>query len=161
MKGHNSDHKINLKVACSCGSSENMSTTLDFRWWDLHVAQGLHVYQRGVFFSLDPSLYCPCNNGSTVQVPSYVGNDYYCESGNSLPGTSCITNMLEFPEDPLWDGQQCGGVEGPCCTHPNMPWFIKTLNETTTENIELRACGTNPFCIGSGAALFLIEIYIR
>ena len=38
MKGHNSDHKINLKVACSCGSSENMSTTLDFRWWDLHVA---------------------------------------------------------------------------------------------------------------------------
>ena len=35
---------------------------------------------------------CPCNSGSTVQVPTYVGNDYYCESGNSLPGTSCITN---------------------------------------------------------------------
>ena len=39
--------------------------------------------------------------------------------------------------DPLWDGQRCGGGEAPCCTHPNMPWFIKTLSETTTEDIEL------------------------
>ena len=71
--------------------------------------------------------------------------------------------MLEFPEDPLWDGQQCGGVEAPCCTHPNMPWFIKTLNETTTEDIELRTCSSSSFCdgSGSGAALFLIEIYVR
>ena len=105
---------------------------------------------------------CPCNNGSTVQVPSYVGNDYYCESGNIF---ICFNHnvVLEFPEDPLWDGQQCGGVEAPCCTHSNMPWFIKTLNETTTEDIELRACSTSAFChgIGSGAALFLIEIYVR
>ena len=39
--------------------------------------------------------------------------------------------------DPLWDGQQCVGVEAPCCTHPNMPWFTKTLGETTTEDIQL------------------------
>ena len=78
----------------------------------------------------------------------------------TLVGFACSANMLEFSDDLLWDGQQCGGVEAPCCTHPNIPWFIKTLNETTTEVIELRACSTSSVC-GSGAALSLIEIYVR
>ena len=26
-------------------------------------------------------------------------------------------------------------------THSNMLWFLKTLSETTTEDIELRVCG--------------------
>ena len=29
----------------------------------------------------------------------------------------------------------------PAVLTPNMPWFNKTLSETTTEDIELRACG--------------------
>ena len=96
---------------------------------------------------------CPCNNGSTQSVPPFVGDDYYCESGvNTCSGGN--TN------DPLWDGQQCDGLEAPCCTHPNMPWFIKTLSETTTEDIELRACQTNEGCVGS-VPIFLIELYVR
>ena len=35
-----------------------------------------------------------------------------------------------FSNDILWDGQQCPGVEAPCCTHPNMPWFNKTLSNS-------------------------------
>ena len=81
---------------------------------------------------------CPCNSGSTGVLPPYVGSDYYCESGNSGRGCGIFHNS-----DPLWDGQQCGGLEALCCTQPNMPWFIKTLSETTTEDIELRACTTN------------------
>ena len=27
---------------------------------------------------------CPCNNGSRVTVPQYVGDDYYCESGSPM-----------------------------------------------------------------------------
>ena len=46
------------------------------------------------------------------------------------------------------------------CTHPNMPWFIKTLSETTTDKIELRACTTNQGCHGT-VPVFLIEIYVR
>ena len=61
--------------------------------------------------------------------------------------------------DPLWDGQHCGGLEAPYCTHPNMLWFIKTLSETTTEDIELRACTTNEGCTGT-VPIFLIELYI-
>ena len=29
---------------------------------------------------------CPCNSGSTAQVPPYIGNDYYCETGNNGAG---------------------------------------------------------------------------
>ena len=37
---------------------------------------------------------------------------------------------------------QCVGAEASCCTpHPKLPWFTKTLNETTTEDIEVRVCG--------------------
>ena len=79
--------------------------------------------------------WCPCNTGNTETiVPSFVSSDYYCESGI----TSGNWNSVLSPDDPLWDGQQCGGLEGPCCTNPKMPWFIKTLNETATEDIELR-----------------------
>ena len=97
---------------------------------------------------------CPCNDGSTQSVPPYVGNDYYCESGVNNICSGGNTN------DPLWDGQQCGGLEAPCCTHPNMPWFTKTFGETTIENIELRACQSNSGCPGS-VPIFLIELYVR
>ena len=66
------------------------------------------------------------------------------------------------PVNPLWDGQQCDGGEAPCCTHPNMPWFLKTLNETTTEDIELRVCNNNPFYgYDEDTPLELIELFVR
>ena len=58
-----------------------------------------------------------------------------------------------------WDGQQCGGAEVPCCTHPNMPWFIKTLNETITEDIELRLCKFH-FSTGD-TPLKLVEVFVQ
>ena len=97
---------------------------------------------------------CPCKDGSIAITPPYVGTDCYCEYGTHW----CCPTLLIY-NDPLWDGQQCGGGEAPCCTHPNMPWFIKTLNETTTEDIDLRVCknihsqGDNP--------LELIELFVQ
>ena len=81
---------------------------------------------------------CPCNTGATGHIPLFVGNDYYCETGNNGAGASI---RYLYPDDPLWDGQQCGGLESPCCSaHPNLPWFTKSLGETTTEDIQLRLC---------------------
>ena len=99
---------------------------------------------------------CLCNSGNTNSVPPFVGNDYYCESGY-------LSNYCNDPistTDVLWDGQQCPGVEATCCTHPNMPWFTKTLNESSTDDIELRACQSNIGCKGS-VPIFLIELYVR
>ena len=102
----------------------------------------------------DTSL-CPCNNGSTAPVPPFVGSDYYCETGYNDVGVPSGF----FPNDPLWDGQQCDGVEAPCCTHPNMPWFTKTLGETTTEDIRLRLC-VNDGIAHEETLLQLISLYV-
>ena len=52
-------------------------------------------------------------------VPSYmytfVGMDYYCESAVPYKFTKTL-----YSNDSLWDGQQCNGNEGPCCTDPKM-----------------------------------------
>ena len=99
---------------------------------------------------------CPCNTGNTnAQVPPFVGNDYYCESASDVVRNS---NTL-YPDDPLWDGQQCTNLEGPCCTHPNMPWFAKMLNEITTENIELRSCFNRDEY--EDTPLQIVELYVR
>ena len=78
---------------------------------------------------------CPCAPNSTVTVPSFIGNDYFCESGS--PGKWQF-NVLYT--NPLWDGQQCGLIEKACCLAPGLPWFHKTLNSPTTDYIELRVC---------------------
>ena len=97
---------------------------------------------------------CPCKQNNTVIAPPFIGTDYYCESG----ATSCCSGITIHLNDPLWDGQQCG--ESLCCTHPSMPWFIKTLNETTTENIELRLCKGFFYYIAD-TPLDLIEILVQ
>ena len=117
-----------------------------------------HIWTYAIGVSLGNSCYtcsCLCNSDRTAQVPPYVGRDYYCETGYNAAGHS----QTFFPNDPLWDGQQCVGVEAPCCTHPNMPWFTKTLGETTTEDIQLRLC--NDHGIGDEETLLqLIDLYV-
>ena len=100
---------------------------------------------------------CPCNIGSSVPPPpSFVGNDYYCESGENAKPEPHIF----YADDPLWDGQNCSGPESTCCTNPNMPWFLKTLNEITTDDIELRVCGDEGL-LNEDIPLDIIEIYVK
>uniref|UniRef100_A0A1X7SZN8 Fibrinogen C-terminal domain-containing protein n=1 Tax=Amphimedon queenslandica TaxID=400682 RepID=A0A1X7SZN8_AMPQE len=81
---------------------------------------------------------CPCNNGSTSSVPSFIGNNYFCESGNTVGG---VAFGILHTSDPLWDGQGCGSLESPCCNVPGIPWFHRDYgNTTTTDYIELRVC---------------------
>ena len=55
--------------------------------------------------------FCPCGTVGQRSAPSFVGTDYYCESGN--PKTSWLPKL--YTNDLLWDGQGCGYIEGPCC----------------------------------------------
>ena len=100
---------------------------------------------------------CPCNTGNGLDPPPSVGSDYYCETGDN-DDTCCDYNL--FSNDTLWDGHQCPGVEAPCCTHPNMPWFNKTLGETTTEGIELRVCGYGS-ATNEATPLEVIELFVH
>ena len=99
---------------------------------------------------------CPCNTGSFALVPSFVGADYFCESGAS---SSPLSPYQLYSDDPLWDGEGCGGVEGPCCNVPGIPWFHKVLNLSTTDDIELRVCGN--FRTTEDTPVSLYELYIK
>ena len=107
-------------------------------------------------------LACPCNTGSYYSPPSFIENDYYCESG--FYNFYVYYDNLFSSNDTLWDGQQCNSYESTCCTTPNMPWFIKTLNETVSDDIQLRVCGgDNDVYNGErfSTPLDLIELYIK
>ena len=72
---------------------------------------------------------CPCNTGSTVSVVPFIGNNYFCESGNSNSYESSIL----YTADPLWDGKDCGSLEAPCCTAPGLPWFHRDYGANMTD----------------------------
>ena len=98
---------------------------------------------------------CPCATGSTVQ--SFIGNNYFCESGNP---SNYILNKI-FTDDVLWDGESCGPNEESCCSAPGLPWFRRDYGtNTTTDYIELRLCGDEG-TTDEDAMLFEYEIYIK
>ena len=103
----------------------------------------------------DTLSYCPCNVNSRSLVPAFVKDFYYCESGRHAGGAP----YQLFPDDPLWDGKNCGGLEEGCCINPKMPWWYRDLAETTSDDIEVRLC--NNSANDEAAVLETMEIYVR
>ena len=91
---------------------------------------------------IDGRFNCPCSQGSLQNstIPSFIGNDYFCESGNPSTNSKIDFSTL-YTVDPLWDGKGCGSLEQTCCQAPGLPWFHKVLNSTTTDYLEMRVCG--------------------
>ncbi len=104
---------------------------------------------------------CPCAPSavlSHIRVPSFVGQDYFCESGAS--GTNPSARF--YPDDPLWDGDGCTVAGNTCCQFNNPPYFTKQLNTTTGDDLEVRACGIFARSHVEGDTLIeLIELYIK
>ena len=124
-----------------------------------HGSPRQHVWtlMAGLTEALTNSNACPCNTGSSQSVQSFIGSNYFCESGNS---NSDWRHVL-YSSDPLWDGQDCPSNESPCCSVSGIPWFHRDYGNTaTTDNIELRVCGDQePYNEDSPVSLY--EIYIR
>ena len=100
---------------------------------------------------------CPCSTGSTQTiVQSFIGNDYFCESGNPKGHQS---NKL-FTQDPLWDGKDCNSLEVACCSAPGLPWFNKIVKPTTTDYIELRVCADES-TTNEDVPVAQYEIYVK
>ena len=105
-----------------------------------------------------PDKGCPCDsNPNTLPSPAFVGNDYYCESGNPKAN---FDETVFYTNDQLWDGQQCGPIEEGCCSVPGIPWFNKVLNESTTDDIELRVC-CNEGILNEDVPVSYYEIYVK
>uniref|UniRef100_A0A1X7SWC6 Fibrinogen C-terminal domain-containing protein n=1 Tax=Amphimedon queenslandica TaxID=400682 RepID=A0A1X7SWC6_AMPQE len=117
-----------------------------------------HVWSLYAAFISGNSNYiniCPCAGGASP--PSFVGNNYFCESGNQA---STWTNIL-YTSDPLWDGQGCTGLESSCCNVPGIPWFHRDYGSTTTTDyIELRVCGSEGTA-NEDIPVSYYEIYVK
>ena len=113
--------------------------------------------EGNVYSSLLESV-CACTNTNLIwpfQVPSFVGNDYFCDTGNSGSSTS-FTQV--YSGNPLWDGEGCGPASS-CCQLNTPPWFCTTLPQPTTDDIELRIC--HDFHPSDEDALIsLVDVYI-
>ena len=111
------------------------------------------------YFEMDISYSgCPCNTDSNANVPSLVGDDYFCESGTLHP----ISSYPFHTDDPLWDGEGCGidEFEGPCCNVSGIPWFHKALYSPATDDIELRVCAGHDTKY-QDTPVSLYELYVK
>ena len=96
---------------------------------------------------------CLCSNASGTAPQSFVGDNYYCESGNPTD-----SRFSFYSTDKLWDGKDC---EGTCCTDSKSPpWFSVRLPNPTTESIEVRICGDDATS-NEDNPIELLEIYVQ
>ena len=103
-----------------------------------------------------PRVTCPCLHPTltfTGVIPSFVGEDYYCETGSRNEA-----ERRYYFEDPLWDGEGCEG-ENECCDRGG-PWFCKQLPQPTQDDIEMRVC-TNSNNSDEDVVLEQIKLYIQ
>ena len=117
-----------------------------------------HVWSYVAGFSESATNFnCPCSTTNSPSPPSSIGKNYYCESGNPGSGNTFKNNQI-FPNDPLWDGQQC---EGTCCNGTNSPpWFSVQLPAPTTDAIEVSICADES-TDNEDTPIELLEIYIQ
>ena len=115
-----------------------------------HIWSFIAGYQESYAYSK-----CPCGTTNPTSAPSFVGIEYFCESGAPYP----LKNKL-YTDDPLWDGKGCGSIEEPCCWVPGLPWFHKTLGYTTTDLIEMRLCCSSK-TISEDVPFSIVELYIK
>ena len=116
-------------------------------------ATGLEEYGSNQFVC-----HCARDASSTIVVPPFIGDDYFCESG-----TLSDQGYNVFHDEPLWDGDGC--PEGnSCCTFSNPPYFTRQLPASTSDDIELRDCGYFRgigSTSGADTLIQFIELYVK
>ena len=116
--------------------------------------QHIWTFTSGRYDNRSDCCNCYCAAYPGYSPPSYVGTDYYCESGTyrgiSAPGY--------YFDDPLWDGSGC--FASSCCNNPTQPWFYQELSGTTASDIEARICSSYDFSSGS-VLIDQLELYIQ
>ena len=101
---------------------------------------------------------CPCDATSTISIPPFVGNDYFCESGVNEQWR-ISRHLTLHPNDTLWDGENCL-PSSTCCSQHNPPYFTKQLPTPTTDDIEARICLFHSLQYAN-VAVELVELYVQ
>ena len=91
--------------------------------------QHIWTYASGFSETFDYIYNCPCSVYPGPNAQSFIGSNYYCESGSvDHPGTDTY-----YFDDALWDGEGCMDN---CCDDATQPWFYRQLNQITQDDIE-------------------------
>ena len=101
-----------------------------------------------------PTLNCPCALYPGQSAPSFVGENYFCESGNPGQGQ----DGWWFLHDPLWNSQGC--PDGSTCCNRGGPWFSTSADQEVNDDIEVRICMDQSIYF-SDLGLEQLEIYIN
>ena len=170
---NNDDHRIEYSRVCGraigyqYGSPDVFSTrssglTIEQNYVDgLSITHGSHrqhlwTFVAGQSEGVVPSAFnCPCSTYPGSPPPSYLGNNWYCESGNP----TSLYQAIVRSSDPLWDGENC---EGTCCSNgKSPPWFSVELLAPTNDYIEARICASEHSDTNEDAFINTFEIYIQ
>ena len=108
---------------------------------------------------------CPCAMYPGPDPPPFVGDNYFCDSGN--PNNVYRRNYLDHNEtNSLWNSNGCGTESKiHCCKHRD-PWFITNVGngeegeQVTTDDIEVRMCHYPPYTMIEDIGVDELEIYI-
>lgn len=100
---------------------------------------------------------CDCSSAASwgLTTPPYVGNNYFCDTGNHAPDWQYD---ITYYNDTLWDGEGCQRGST-CCQFNNPPQFCATLPQPTTQDLELRNC--HYASGGYNTLVNLIEIFVQ
>ena len=100
---------------------------------------------------------CRCSGSSGTSPPTFVGTDYFCDTGLRRFVSTLSPEFLGA--DPLWDGEGCG-ARNTCCSFNTPPWFYKQLPQPTTDDIEMRVC-RDEGASNEDIAIEMVEIYVQ
>ena len=122
--------------------------------------QHIWTFASGAAENLVSVSSCPCDTNGDLSAPPFVGEDYFYESGYVYPGYRNSSAEITFhSNDILWDGRDCHSTRM-CCSLHNPPYFIKTLNQTTTDDLELRMC-LHHDASRDNVVVELVELYVK
>ena len=99
-----------------------------------HGTPRQHIWSFLAAFAVN-SYSCPCFSGFNGDRIPFIGNNFFCDSGVHLWRNYHIL----YPDNPLWDGEGCRSINY-CCSYNNPPWFCTELDQSTSDDIELRLC---------------------
>ena len=88
---------------------------------------------------------CPCDVHALSRTPPFINENYFCESGvitTTITTSVLVAYLTLHSDDPLWDGSGCHS-SSMCCSRNNPPYFTKTLDTASSDDIELRLCVLN------------------
>ena len=96
---------------------------------------------------------CPCSSIRGTQPPSFVNDNYYCNSGSVVAPIS-----QWYVNNTVWGDDEGCSSNSTCCDNSNMPWFHRNITKSATDDLEVRLC-RDESAFNEDVGVELIELY--